>query len=96
MNSRSSTSSCVAVADALVHELDEAGDDRQRAVDVVDDAGVDFAAGLGHLLLDLLVLQFVEQFLELFGVGVDFALERAPLHGAGDGGAHGRQRQTAC
>ena len=37
----------VARADALVHELDEAGDDRERAVDVMDDAGVNFAAACG-------------------------------------------------
>ncbi len=89
INSRSSTSSRVGVADALVHELNEAGDDGQRPVDVVDDAGVDLAARGRHLLFDLLALQLAQQFLQLLGVGVDLALQGAPLHGGGHGGAHG-------
>ena len=37
----------------------------------------------------LLVLQFGKQFLHFFGAAVDFAFERAPLHGLADGGADG-------
>jgi acetolactate synthase regulatory subunit len=45
------------VPNALVEELDKAGNDRERPIDIVDDAGVDFTPSMGHLLLDFLVLQ---------------------------------------
>src|SRR5207248_4875413 len=38
-------------ADVLVDDLDEARDNGKRAVDVVDDAGVDFAFGADDFLL---------------------------------------------
>src|ERR1051326_2747556 len=79
------------IANSLVHELNESGNDCQRPVDVMDDAGVNLATGVGHLLFDFLVLQFAEQFLQLFGVGMNFTFQRSPLHGAGDGSAHGRK-----
>src|ERR1019366_8751733 len=75
--------------EALVEHLHETGNDRQRTVDVVDDAGVNVAARFGNLLLDLLVLQFGKQFLHFFGVAVNFTFERAPLHRLADGGADG-------
>ena len=77
------------LAHALVDDLDEAGNDGQRAVDVVDDAGVDFAAGAGDFLLEFLVVQFGLEGLEFFVVGADFVGEGVPLHGGGDGFADG-------
>ena len=35
-----------------------------------------------------MVLQLGEQFLKLFGIVMDFALERPALHGVAHGGAH--------
>src|ERR1044071_5971723 len=72
------------VADALVQELDKSGNDRERAVDIMDDTGVNLAAGVCHLLLDFLILELTEQGLELLGVIVDLPLEGAPLHCVGN------------
>jgi hypothetical protein len=77
------------LADALVDDLDEPGNDGQRAVDVVDDAGVDFAARARDFLLQFLVVQFGLQGLEFFVVVEDFVRERVPLHGRGDRLANG-------
>src|ERR1019366_3243933 len=77
------------VVEALVHQLDETGDHRERAVDIVDDAGVNFPACVRDLLLDFLGLQLRDQFLQLFRVVVYLALQRPPLHRTRDGGTHG-------
>ncbi len=76
-------------AHALVDDLDEAGNDGQRAVDVVDDAGVNFAAGAGDFLLEFLVVQLDLEGGQFFVVGADFVGEGVPLHGGGDGLADG-------
>ena len=76
-------------AHALVDDLDEPGNDGQRAVDVVDDAGVNLAAGAGDFLLELLVVQLDLQSGQLLVVGPDFVGEGMPLHGGGDGFADG-------
>src|SRR6185437_9776253 len=78
----------ISVGEALVHQLHEAGNDRERAVNIVDNARVDFAAGGGDLLVDFLVLQFGQHTLKLLGVVVNFTFERAALHRVRDGGAH--------
>ena len=88
MNCRSSTAKLGGVANPLADELNEAGDDGQRPVDVVDDAGVDLSAGVGELLVNVVALQFGQELLELFGVAADFALQRAPMHRVGHGRPH--------
>ncbi len=79
------------VTDALVHKLNEAGDDGQGTIDIMDDAGVNLAARMRHLLLHFLFLQLDEQFLEFFCVGVDFAFEGASLHCRRHRSPHGGQ-----
>ncbi len=85
----SSPSRRLGIAHALVDDLDEAGNDGQRAVDVVDDAGVNFAAGAGDFLLQFLVVQFDLEGGQFFVVGADFVGEGMPFHGGGDGFANG-------
>ena len=75
----------------LVQHLHKTGDDRERPVDVMDDAGVNVAALLVNLPLDMLVLQFGQQLLDFLRAAVDFALERAALHRLAHGGAHRRE-----
>src|SRR5204862_3306941 len=72
------------VADALVDHLDQAGNNRDRAVDVMDDAGVNLAAVLDDFLFEPLGLQFNLEALQFLGVVANFRRERAPL----DGGRH--------
>ena len=76
-------------ADVLVDDLDEARDDGQRPVDVVDDAGVDFALGPDDFLLQLLVVEFFLEFVQLLVVGVDLLGNQVAFHRVGNGGAHG-------
>lgn len=73
------------LADALVDQLNEVGDDGERAVEVMDDAGVNLAPVLGHFFLKFLPLQLGVQFVQFFGVETDFVGERAALHGVGHG-----------
>src|SRR5690606_19940342 len=56
------------VAHVPVNQVDEAVNDRERAVDVVRHAGVDLAAGARDLLLHLLLLAKALQLLERAGV----------------------------
>ena len=76
------------LAEPAVEHLDETADDGERAVDVVDDAGVNVASRLGNLLLDALVLQFGQELLDFFRAAVNFAFQRAPLHCLADRGAN--------
>ena len=55
MFSSCSPSTLRGVLHRAIDELDEAGDDGERAVDVVQDAGVDLAFGARHFLLHPLV-----------------------------------------
>jgi len=89
MNSKSSTSRRDARFSFFVEQLDEAGNHRERTIDVVDDAGVDVAARLGDLFLDFLVLQFRQKFVDFFGAAVNFTFQHPPLHRGVDGAANG-------
>ena len=51
------------------------GDDRKRTVDVMDDTGVNLAAGAGDFLVRALAVQFLLQLLQLLGVAADFVAE---------------------
>ncbi len=78
------------VANPLADELNEAGDDGQRAVDIVDDAGVDLGPGFGELLVNVVALELGQELLEPFGVAADFALQGAAMHRVGHGRPHCR------
>ena len=54
-----------------VDELDEPGDDGERAVDVVQDAGVDLALGPRHFLLQPLITDLLLKILELVAAVYD-------------------------
>jgi hypothetical protein len=75
--------------DAAVDDVDKAGDDGQRAVDIVEHACVDLAFGTDDFLLDLLIAEFFLEVAEAAEAGFALLGEATAVHGAGDGGAHG-------
>ena len=73
----------------LVDDFDEAGNDGERAVDVMNDARVNLSFGPHNLLLDFLIVQFALQLMQSLVISADFFGEQMMVHGAGNGGAHG-------
>ena len=71
-----------------VDEFDEAADDGEGAVDVVENAGVDVAFCAGHFLLHALVLDLDLEMFELRLGGLRFESGLAAGGGLGDGCAH--------
>src|ERR1035438_7174205 len=63
------------ITDAQAHELAVAGDGGKGPANIVDDAGVNLAAGGGDLLVGSLVEQFAEQLLQFVRFAVEVAIE---------------------
>ncbi len=70
---------------AVVDEVDEAGDDREWAIDIVEDAGIDFPLGADDFLLDALVMQFLLDVTEAVQIRFPLIAEGTPVHGIPDG-----------
>ena len=60
------------IADALINELEEARDDGERTVDIVNDARVNLATRTNHCLFQALVLQLLFQLAEFLRIGFNF------------------------
>ena len=71
-----------------VYHLDESADHGERAVDVVQDAGVDLAPVARHLLAHALVLDLALELVQAVVAVVKVERGQALLRGAGHGGAH--------
>jgi hypothetical protein len=76
------------VADALVDDLEEPGNHGQRAIDVVNDAGVNLASGAHNLFIHMRLLQFLLELRQFFLVGADLAAEAPSFERSMNGGAH--------